>query len=174
MGADAGVASVMKADGPQHEGAFAHRFHQFFQNLLPGLCVLLIEIAEFLAEPVGLQFPGHQFVHLGGKKLSFKDSLFFRHGAFLLSLFPFASISENPPAEKEPSEKRFRKLPQDPVFYEIMAHTAVMSSLLSPARRAAALISASARAWGGASFWESITCSISSSVSTSDTPSEVM
>ena len=76
--------------------------------------------------------------------------------------------------KKEPSEKRFRKLPQDPVFYEIMAHTAVMSSLLSPARRAAALISASARAWGGASFWESITCSISSSVSTSDTPSEVM
>ena len=113
MGADAGVASVMKADGPQHEGAFAHRFHQFFQNLLPGLCVLPIEIAEFLAEPVGLQFPGHQFVHLGGKKLSFKDSLFFRHGAFLLSLFPFASISENPQkrSPRKSASESSRKIP---------------------------------------------------------------
>ena len=79
-----GVTAVVEADGPQHEGAFAHDGQQVMQDAFPFRRVFFEQIAVFLTEPVGFQLFGDQLRHFGGEKLAFENSFFFRHdGSFL-------------------------------------------------------------------------------------------
>ena len=51
-----GVTAVVEADGPQHEGAFAHDGQQVMQDAFPFRRVFFEQIAVFLTEPVGFSF----------------------------------------------------------------------------------------------------------------------